>query len=179
MLVVKQFPVRKCGHEKKPIAASQCLVSMIRKNNNEDHYFLATQDPVIRREIGNVPGCPLMYMMYNAINLSKPTESSEKTAAASTERNKDIPEHEIVSIRSLKQEVFGTSEEKIKRKRKKKGPNPLSCKKKKKSNSNPTFVSKLESNKSQVTKSNRKRRPRIKLAKHVKKLLESHNIATE
>ena len=33
MLIVKQFAVHKCGHEKQAIAGSKCLLSMISSNN--------------------------------------------------------------------------------------------------------------------------------------------------
>lgn len=32
--IVKQYAIHKCGHEKKPISGSKCLLSMIGKNNS-------------------------------------------------------------------------------------------------------------------------------------------------
>ena len=34
MLIVKQFAVHKCGHEKQPVAGSKCLRSMIGAGNS-------------------------------------------------------------------------------------------------------------------------------------------------
>lgn len=53
MLIVKQFKPQKCGHEKNPISAADCLYSMV-KDGNMNHYFIATQDPALNQEVSHV-----------------------------------------------------------------------------------------------------------------------------
>ncbi|XP_022243574.1 LOW QUALITY PROTEIN: rRNA-processing protein UTP23 homolog [Limulus polyphemus] len=167
MLVVKQFHVRKCGHEKKPIEASECLYSMV-KNNNTAHYFIATQDPELSEKIRNVSGTPLLYMKFNAIILEKPSDISIKTAEANTSKIKSFELSKFSFRRTKKKSGLGEQEERKATIRRKKvsGPNPLSCKKKKKK-TKPNAI-----NKTKVNQKKRKRK-RVKVAKHVKCLLST------
>lgn len=41
-LILQRFQVRNCAHYKSPVAASECLLSMLEKTNPH-HYFVATQ----------------------------------------------------------------------------------------------------------------------------------------
>jgi Fcf1 len=34
MLIAKQFPLHKCGHDSNPLTGSKCLLSMVRKKEN-------------------------------------------------------------------------------------------------------------------------------------------------
>ncbi|CAL1299739.1 unnamed protein product [Larinioides sclopetarius] len=51
MRVVKQFKVRKCGHEKNStISAEECILSMV-KDSNPEHLMVATTDPQLSSKI--------------------------------------------------------------------------------------------------------------------------------
>ncbi|XP_067143996.1 rRNA-processing protein UTP23 homolog [Centruroides vittatus] len=158
MLVVKQFQVIKCGHEKNPISASDCLFSAV-KEDNPDHYLIATQDPELSEKVRIIPGCPLLYLKFNAINLEKPSEISEEAADTSKECKLNPSAHHLAVLEKLKQDLALTDRTKRKRKRKK-GPNPLACKKKKKK--------RIQDSDQNLTKRKRKRHKRLKIAKHVK-----------
>lgn len=163
MLVVKQFQVIKCGHEKNPISATDCLLSAVKENNN-NHYLVATQDPELSEKVRIIPGCPLMYLKFNAINLEKPSEISEETADTTMEHKSNPSAHHLAILEKLKGELQLDDQKKRKRKRIK-GPNPLACKKKKKSKST------VQTTDDNLKKRKRKRHQRLKLAKHVKEQL--------
>ncbi|KAF8764058.1 rRNA-processing protein UTP23 like protein [Argiope bruennichi] len=128
MRVVKQFKVRKCGHEKnETISAEECILSMVRDNNPE-HLMVATTDPQLSSKCRLLPGVPLLYISYNAINLEKPSDLSIGIANKNMKVAVEIPQEQKKTLQQLK-----PAEERvpIRKKRKAKGPNPLSCKKKK------------------------------------------------
>lgn len=172
MLIIKQFDVRKCGHEKNPIAANDCLLSLIKNNNNSEHYFIATQDMSLSKSIRNIPGCPLLYMKLNTIVMEKPSEMSEKHADELNARQTQLTMHEMNLLKQLKHKELGESEESNQPKRKKrkgpKGPNPLSCKKKKKTNE-------LLNKSKDAPKSHKQKRKRGKMSLQINKLLNKIN----
>lgn len=129
-LVVKQFFVLKCGHEKKPITAANCFHSMVRKKNL-DHYIVATQDPDLSERLRDLVGVPLLYL-FNAITLEKPSEKSLKVGAQTLQAQTEAPEHQLLALKNLKRKENLLDEAPVKKKRKVGGPNPLSCKKKQK-----------------------------------------------
>lgn len=109
----------------------------------------------------------MIYIKLNTIVLEKPTKLSIE---ASLKKNEDLDTEEIEKVKQLKKQELGITDEIVKKRRKFKGPNPLSCKKKKKKliiNSNPTD--------GKVKKRTRKRL-KVKLAKHVKKILDENNV---
>ncbi|XP_076320176.1 rRNA-processing protein UTP23 homolog [Tachypleus tridentatus] len=166
MLVVKQFHVRKCGHEKKPIVASECLYSMVK--NNSDHYFIATQDPELSKKIRNVAGTPLLYMNFNAIILEKPSDFNVKAAEENTLEKLNASNFQSSVLDKLKKESeLGEQKERKSTKKRKKvsGPNPLSCKKKK---VKPNAISKTKEENLK-----KRKRKRVKIAKHVKYILST------
>ena len=167
MLIVKQFNVRKCGHEKNPIGASECLLSMIKNNNNQDHYIIATQDKKVINEVMKIPGCPILYMKMSAIVMSKPTQASEQDAMDAGTQQLAIPDHQMSVLKTLKKNILGESLESKKTRRKRKGPkgpNPLSCKKKKKKPNEETQTKNTDDKekKRKKKKRNRKLNDRIK-----------------
>ncbi|KAI1280885.1 rRNA-processing protein UTP23 -like protein [Halotydeus destructor] len=167
MLVVKQFPVRKCGHEKNPVSASECLLSLLKENNNSDHYILATQDTSLSANARQLPGCPILYLKVNSINMEKPSAVSETVAKTEVETVLAPEEYEVESLKQLKKDVLGEVPSKRKRKGPK-GPNPLSVKKKK----NPGQAAPNDASKS----SRRKKRPaKLKFPKQMTKLLEQNS----
>ena len=48
--------------------------------SNPHHYFVASQDPELRRELGKLPGVPLLHIIRNTIVLEKPTLTSQDKA---------------------------------------------------------------------------------------------------
>ncbi len=174
MVVIKQFNVRKCGHEKSPIAANECLLSLIKQNNNSEHYLLATQDSYLSNCVRNLIACPIIYIKMNAIVMEKPNHLTQKFASNANEQQIELPVHEFKILKQLKRKELHQNEDEVKQTVKKrkgpKGPNPLSCKKKKKkvvnnSNNNQIIDSK------ECEKSKRKRY-RNRVPKHIKKMFD-------
>lgn len=134
-LILSQYPVHNCGHEK-PISASKCLSSFIIDSKNKDHYLVATQDHQLRLKLSKSTVCPLIKLANNALVMEKPTQKTQ----GRIERKhyflaNKISNDERKNLSKLKREEkvvekrmhFGP----VQKKRKAKGPNPLSCKKKK------------------------------------------------
>lgn len=159
-LVIKQFPVRRCGHEKKPITAANCFHSMVRKRN-PDHYMVATQDHDLSERLRALVGVPLLYL-FNAITLEKPSEKSEKKGMEALQAQSQAPERQLEVIKQLKRKENLLQEAPAPKKRRKPGgPNPLSCKKAKKRPAPQPEPAAAEGSRK------RKRHKRVKLAKHV------------
>lgn len=130
LVIVKQFPLRKCGHEKNPISASKCLLSLVH-NQNAEHYITATQDFAVMAKLAAKPCCPILTLKGNAVTLAKPSMLSRDVATAkASELQSGDADQEVAEVRELVTQELGDKEVK-KRKKRKGGPNPLSCKKKK------------------------------------------------
>jgi U3 small nucleolar RNA-associated protein 23 len=134
-VIISQFGIHNCGHEK-PISASRCLSSFIIESKNKDHYILATQDHQLREKIAKEVVCPLVKLANNALVLEKPPPKIEgkvkRTHHFLANKLKD-EEREKLAILKSKEKILDETVN-IKKKKKKrgpKGPNPLSCKKKK------------------------------------------------
>uniref|UniRef100_A0A023GJM5 rRNA-processing protein UTP23 homolog n=1 Tax=Amblyomma triste TaxID=251400 RepID=A0A023GJM5_AMBTT len=169
-LVIKQFPVRRCGHEKQPITAANCFHSMVRKRN-PDHYMVATQDHDLSERLRALVGVPLLYL-FNAITLEKPSEKSERKGMEALQAQSQAPERQLEVVEQLKRKENLVQDSLVKRKRRKPaGPNPLSCKKPKKATKRPTETEQKRPTETEQASAEcgrkRKRHKRIKLAKHV------------
>lgn len=164
MLIIKQFAVHKCGHEKNPISASDCLYSLLRQSRDE-HYFLATQDPDLTELVRQLTYVPLIYIKMNTIVMEKPVEKAKDVAVKLQEESLKVEARQFQTLNKLKQIELGESNETT-RKRKRKGPkepNPLSCKKKK---NQP-----VKTPEDGTESSNRKRRKRSKrIPNHIKRM---------
>lgn len=162
--ILKQYGIHKCGHEKKPISAANCLLSMVNKNNNENHYIIATQDMDLQKRLRAIPAVPLLYLHYKVPVLEKPSDVSEEVAR---KKFSSLTEWEKTAVEALRKEN-GIEEDQVRkpRKKKKKGANPLSCKKKKKNPGNVQGVVKKDSASSEV-----KKRKKVRIPKHVKEEL--------
>lgn len=160
LLILKQYSVHKCGHERKPITAANCLLSMLGKTNDK-HYIIATQDVDLQHKVRNIPGVPLLYLHQKAPFLERPSEVS---LAAATSRLEGLTQVEKLAIEEMKRKKGLIEDVKQHKKKKKKGQNPLSCKKKKKTSVSPSGVSKKDSS----VKSKRKK---VRIPKHVKEEL--------
>lgn len=84
--------------------------------------------------VRSTPGTPLMIISHNAINLEKPSNTSNSKADEKIQNKLKPNDLEIEKIKKLKQKLLDDKNgvKRIHRKRKAKGPNPLSCKKSKK-----------------------------------------------
>lgn len=163
-LIVKQYPVFRCGHEKRPIIAAKCLASLVSKKNPQ-HLIIATQDKSLVNLLRQIPEVPVITMKGNAITLLKPPkELTQDVNHVSSSIALTPAESELEQLKQLKAQVLGENEEeKKKRKRKRpKAPNPLSCRAKK---------AKVNDQKDQEKK--RKRKRVRNLPRNVAKLLES------
>lgn len=167
MLVVKQFPVHKCGHEKNPIGASDCLFSLLKKSAS-DHYFLATQDPELTEKVRRLAHVPLIYINMNTIVMEKPQDIAKDIAERSKEASLSVEDHQMQTIKSLKKRELG-EEEPVKKKKRKgpKGPNPLSCMKKR--NVQSTSVSKQTGQQDDANK-RRARKRKNRIPNHIKRM---------
>ncbi|EFA12229.1 rRNA-processing protein UTP23 homolog [Tribolium castaneum] len=160
LIILKKFPIHKCGHEGQPVVASECLLSML-GDTNLNHYVIATQDRDLQNNVRHKVGVPLLYLHGKTPVLEQP---SEVTVEATRSRAEGLSVSERQKIEKLKLES-GLVEAKGKKvKRKKKGPNPLSCKKKKKNKSGE--VDKVVKNTEE-----KKKRKKIRIAQHVKEIL--------
>ncbi|XP_010898492.1 rRNA-processing protein UTP23 homolog [Esox lucius] len=132
-LILQRFQVRNCKHFKNPVAASECLLSML-EENNPHHYFVATQDQEVTAGLKMIPGVPLLYIILNTIVLDKPSQCSvnQVQAVALGEMVTTAQQQNINSLKAV--QGIGQDGERRGKKRKRKisNPNPLSCLKKKK-----------------------------------------------
>ncbi|XP_046675488.1 rRNA-processing protein UTP23 homolog isoform X2 [Homalodisca vitripennis] len=166
MRVVKQFSVHRCSHTNQPVSGSQCFQSMLGENN-PSRYIIATQDRDLQEIVRNIPGTPLIYLHQRTPHLEEPSPLTARMALEKTNQRFGVSQLDSMKLSALKTATFGEETKVTSKKRKMKGgPNPLSCKKKKKS---------LAGNKEPITTENsdkpRRKRKRIKLAKHVKEYL--------
>lgn len=159
LLILKQYAIHKCGHERKPRTAADCLLSML-GTTNDKHYIIATQDVDLQHKIRKIPGAPLLYLHQKAPVLEKPSE----VTVAVANRKLGLDDAQKLAIDEMKRKSGLIQEDvKLRRKKKKKGPNPLSCKKKKKGS-----VGGVSKKDSSVNKANRKK---VRIPKHVKEEL--------
>ena len=195
MLIVKQFPVHKCGHERSPIGASECLHSLVKKNSS-DHYFLATQDADLTERARRLAHVPLVYIKMNTIVMEKPQDLALDMAEQTQEAALTIDDHQLQTLKSLKRRVLGedAEEEEADKKKKKrkgpKGPNPLSCKKKgaaskaahPSSSSSSSSSSSAAAGASNSKESRKKRKRANRIPNHIKRMfnkIESELTAKE
>lgn len=105
-------------------------------------------------------GIPLLYISRHTIVLESPSEKSKKIAAKNKKETLALSEKDNQLLKKMKNEQLD-SVDVTKRKRKRiKGPNPLSCLKSKK----------LKSDSAKIDHKIKRRRIRIKIAKHVKEI---------
>lgn len=148
-------------------------------DDNNSHIIVATNEPEITEKLRDKPGCPILYLKLSAMNLEKPSKASRDFDGHQQKKLLGSEKDQLETLRLIKDEILGDEDasNKTKKVKKKGGPNPLSVKKKKKKKSESSqeeevkVVDKKESEKNKTRK-----RKRLKLAKHVKKLLDSHHV---
>ncbi|KAF4518040.1 hypothetical protein B566_EDAN009273 [Ephemera danica] len=171
MLIVKQFPVHRCGHDDRPISGSTCILSMLGKKN-KTRYIVATQDRDLQDRVRKIPGAPLIYIHQRTPTLEAPSPASLKVAEKFNEAkfSSDQQPGELVS--EVRKRVMGeeeqTSDKPTHKRKRRSGPNPLSCKKKKaKPGTN-------QANASASSGKKKRSRKRVKIPQHVKEHLLSN-----
>ncbi|XP_044268276.1 rRNA-processing protein UTP23 homolog isoform X2 [Tribolium madens] len=161
LVILKKFPVHKCGHEGKPVVASKCLLSML-GDINPNHYIIATQDRDLQNNVRNKVGVPLLYLHGKTPVLEQPSEITIEATKSKAE-GLNITERQKIEKLKLESGLVEIETKKVKKK-KKKGPNPLSCKKKK---SKPGVAGKVVKNTEEV----KNKRKKIRIPQHVKEIL--------
>jgi U3 small nucleolar RNA-associated protein 23 len=126
LIILKKFPVHKCGHEGKPVAASKCLLSML-GDCNPNHYIVASQDRELQNNVRNMVGVPLLYLHGKTPVLEQPSQVSVE--ATKNKEGLSVTERQMLDKLKLESGLVNESDKP--KKKKKKGPNPLYCKKKK------------------------------------------------
>lgn len=176
--LLKKFLVHKCGHEKAPIPGSACIKSMTKSCN----YIVATQDRNLQEWVRSKPGIPLFYLHNNLVpTLVQPSEASVRAAASKSVARVQVREVDEQTLTSLKRKegilVEEDGKDKPRRKKKVKNPNPLSCKKSKKQKGTADAKKTKESVQDHAIE--KKKRKRVKLAKHVVEHLKSMKAGEE
>ncbi|KDP42893.1 hypothetical protein JCGZ_23835 [Jatropha curcas] len=84
--------IARCDHENKK-SAEACIVEIIGENNPE-HFFVATQDFVMRKKFREVPGVPLIFGLRNAVLLEPPSAFQHEFVKTSEEERSRVTELE-------------------------------------------------------------------------------------
>ncbi|PKI52506.1 hypothetical protein CRG98_027078 [Punica granatum] len=144
LATARSFAVARCDHEGKTKADS-CILEVVKENNRE-HFFVATQDADLRRKLKEKTGVILAS--------TKPKHSDEEEDLAGQDGYKAVAE----KTQAVKKGLGVKDKPQFKRK-KAKGPNPLSClKKKTHGNEKPTSEKEKEVNEGHTRSRGRKRK---------------------
>ncbi|KAF9600018.1 hypothetical protein IFM89_002491 [Coptis chinensis] len=82
----------RCDHEKRK-SAKECIEEVIREDNSE-HFFVASQDIDLRKKFQEVAGVPVMYGLRNALFLDPPSQSQRKLANEMEEKRLHVTQSE-------------------------------------------------------------------------------------
>lgn len=182
-LIVSQFPIHDCGHEK-PISAGKCLSSFVIDSRNKDHYLVATQDHNLRTKIAKLAVCPLLKLANNALVMEKPTHKvqskvdrthhflANKMSDEEREKLDRLKRDEKIIAAAAKDDANSSARKKRKGP---KGANPLSCKKKQRVDANKKKPSTQEQQDEEATRK-RRHRKKVNIPRHVKKLLQESTL---
>lgn len=168
-IILKQFAIHKCGHEGKPVTGSECMLSMLGKNN-ENHYITVTQDRQLQDDVRKIPAAPLLYLVQKTPVLDPPSQSSINYSNNRYDIALKVEKELVKNLKEQNGIVTDDNCTKFKKK-KKKGANPLSCKKKK-TKPQQTINKSKDSTKEEVEKTRRKK---VRIAKHVKEMMTIGN----
>lgn len=151
----KACAIHACGHEDTSLAASSCLSTCIGISNPE-HFFVATQDPELRKAIADVPGGAVIFMSGNGIHLEQPSRLQQQAADQEGQQQAGVSAQELQSgaLKDLAELQKEPKQKSLFRRNRAKGPNPLSMRKAKRKASHTTQQAAPE------TEPHRKRRRR-------------------
>lgn len=170
--MLKQLSVRSCGHGKNTISAVKCLNSLVKNQQEKEHYLIATTDASLIQQLRQFPNCPVITLRASCLTILKPPGLASLVAEQKLEETL-MEESEVKELKELKKREFGEEPDQS-RKRKKKGPkqpNPLSCLKKKKNLSKPQKAT--EPITTMIPSKKRRQRRKSKVPLPVEKVLQS------
>lgn len=154
-----QLFTARCNHEKRK-SAEACIIDVIGESNPE-HFFVATQDTNLRKQLQQIPGVPLIFGLRNALFMEQPSDAQRQFVKSLEEKRMHISEternllkkkikYEVEAektngdedsgdqnldtqvVKKKKKSIPNNLKDRAQFKRNKaKGPNPLSCLKKK------------------------------------------------
>eukprot|EP00899_Mesostigma_viride_P015252 jgi/Mesvir1/23728/Mv25771-RA.1 len=93
----KHLALAKCEHEA-PVTASECILSQVGEQN-ESHFFVASQDQNLRRLLEKVTAVPFIHIHNGVLILEKPTEEQHKAAQKLEKKNTVVPEWETAALK--------------------------------------------------------------------------------
>ncbi|KAI8010423.1 rRNA-processing protein utp23 [Camellia lanceoleosa] len=104
---VKIFTTR-CDHEKRKSAVA-CIMEIIGEDNPE-HFFVATQDADLRKNLREVPGVPVIFGLRNALLLEPPSAFQHQFAKSTEEERSHMTEFEYKMLRMKKKNMLAMEE---------------------------------------------------------------------
>ncbi|KAA8547582.1 hypothetical protein F0562_004011 [Nyssa sinensis] len=89
----------RCDHEKRKSAAA-CITEIIRENNPE-HFFVATQDADLRKKFQEIPGVPVIFGLRNALFLERPSAFQHYFVKSAEEERSHMTEleHKMLNMK--------------------------------------------------------------------------------
>ncbi|CAH9130132.1 unnamed protein product [Cuscuta epithymum] len=94
----------RCDHESRRSAVA-CITEIIGEDNPE-HFFVATQDADLRKNLMQIPGVPLIYALRNALFLERPSTFQQKFAKMAEEGRSHMTEKEYKALNIKKKRKF-------------------------------------------------------------------------
>ena len=157
-----RYKIEECSHNYSP---EDCIKSHI-GHKNQKKYYVATQDPNLRKELRQIPGVPIILLDQNIVIIEKPSFASKEAFARReslkmepTKDEKKIISKEKKEINDYMKNEYMRSAHYKKRiedirlmringrlRKKANGPNPLSILKKKKKPNEKDIVNITEKN---------------------------------
>ncbi|KAK4759864.1 hypothetical protein SAY87_022995 [Trapa incisa] len=92
LAAASSLAIARCDHEGKSKADS-CLLDLVKENNSE-HFFVATQDADLRKKLQEIPGVPVMYGLRNALFLEQPSSAQREFVKDGERRRSHISDRE-------------------------------------------------------------------------------------
>jgi len=132
----RHLAIHHCGHDDGPSPSSECLLQQVSDGDNANHFFVATQDRALQRNVSNVPGGAVLFATVNGIQMEMPSEKQKQQMMKSVEaRQVQMGEMERRMMDSGSAGSAGSGGHGggggLFRRKRAKGPNPLSIRKKK------------------------------------------------
>ncbi|KAL7210766.1 hypothetical protein ACSBR2_013774 [Camellia fascicularis] len=98
----------RCDHEKRKSAVA-CIMEIIGEDNPE-HFFVATQDADLRKNLQEVPGVPEIFGLRNALMLEPPSAFQHQFAKSTEEERSHMTEFEYKMLRMKKKNMLAMEE---------------------------------------------------------------------
>lgn len=97
--VARDLAPARCDHEKRK-SAVDCLTDVIGEKNSE-HFFVASQDADLRKQLQEVPAVPLIYALRNALFLETPSPCQQQFAKSAEEERSHVSELELKMLLNM------------------------------------------------------------------------------